>query len=129
MVSDLIKHGCVNNKTFKIKLPNISIDIYPSFIRGYFDGDGYISLKGGSGTCGITSNYDFVTGLRNYFGKDFTNDYIDWIFNNFLRIDMSEYVATYPDFTIEGMVEDMSGMFMFDMLSWSEYKKFNEINN
>jgi hypothetical protein len=68
MVSDLIKHGCVNNKTFKIKLPNISIDLYHSFIRGYFDGDGYISLKGGSGTCGITSNYDFLTGLRNYLG-------------------------------------------------------------
>lgn len=68
MVSDLIKHGCVNNKTFKIKMPNINIELYPSFIRGYFDGDGYVSLKGGSGTCGITSNYDFVNGLRNYLG-------------------------------------------------------------
>jgi hypothetical protein len=68
------------------------------------------------------------TNLINSFGKDFTNDYIDWIFNNFLRIDMSEYVATYPDFTIEGMVEDMSGMFMLGMFSWSEYRIFNQEN-
>jgi hypothetical protein len=68
MVSDLFKHGCLNNKTFKIKMPNIDIELYPSFIRGYFDGDGCITLRGGSGTCIITSNYDFLDELKNYLG-------------------------------------------------------------
>ncbi len=69
-----------------------------------------------------------LTTLINHFGEEITNEYVDWVFNNFLRIDMSEYVGTYPDFTIAGMVEDMCGMFMLDMLSWSEYRTFNEEN-
>ena len=47
MCYDLIKLGCVPNKTFEIEMPNNSIlpDIYvSSFIRGFFDGDGCISV-------------------------------------------------------------------------------------
>jgi hypothetical protein len=69
-----------------------------------------------------------LTSLINSLGEETTNEYVDWVFNNFLRIDMSEYITTYPDFTIEGMVEDMSGMFMLDMFSWTEYRIFNEEN-
>lgn len=45
MVGDLINLGCVPNKTFRINKPNIKEDYFRHFIRGYFDGDGCISLK------------------------------------------------------------------------------------
>ena len=50
--SDLIKWGCIPNKTLKLnKIPNIPRDYISHFIRGYFDGDGSLHwLKG-------TNNY------------------------------------------------------------------------
>lgn len=69
-----------------------------------------------------------LTNLINNLGEKDTNEYVDWIFNNFLRIDMSEYIATYPDYTVEGLVEDMSGMWMMNMFSWTEYRQFCDEN-
>ena len=40
---DLIKNGCLENKTFLLKFPNIDKEYVRHFIRGYFDGDGAIS--------------------------------------------------------------------------------------
>ena len=40
--NDLIRLGCMPNKTFKIEFPNIDKSLYNHFIRGYFDGDGSI---------------------------------------------------------------------------------------
>lgn len=40
--SDLISHGIVKNKTFKIKFPELEKELIPHFIRGYFDGDGTV---------------------------------------------------------------------------------------
>lgn len=45
MVKDLVRLGCVQNKTKSIKFPNIDSDLIPSFILGYFDGDGCITQK------------------------------------------------------------------------------------
>lgn len=45
---DLAKLGCVQAKTFEIKFPDTSIvpeHLQKHFIRGYFDGDGYVSKK------------------------------------------------------------------------------------
>ena len=42
--SNLIKWGCHPNKTFDIRLPNINPVLLPHFIRGFFDGDGCISI-------------------------------------------------------------------------------------
>ena len=39
---DLIKNGCLENKTFLLKFPNIDKEYVRHFIRGYFDGDGSI---------------------------------------------------------------------------------------
>lgn len=39
--SYLIKHGCTPNKTFTLKMPQLSNNLIPHFIRGFFDGDGY----------------------------------------------------------------------------------------
>lgn len=47
--SDLIKWGCVPNKTLLIeKIPNIPRDYVSHFIRGYFDGDGSLHYLKGS---------------------------------------------------------------------------------
>lgn len=45
MVNDLVKLGCGQNKTKNIEFPNIDSELIPSFILGYFDGDGCITQK------------------------------------------------------------------------------------
>lgn len=45
LVDDLVCHGCVQRKTFSIEMPQLeSKELYRHFIRGYFDGDGSISM-------------------------------------------------------------------------------------
>jgi hypothetical protein len=44
--NDLQLLGCFQNKTVKgMVFPNISYDLIPHFIRGFFDGDGCINIK------------------------------------------------------------------------------------
>lgn len=43
--NNLIKWGCVPNKTKVIQLPNIKKDLLRHFIRGFFDGDGCLQLQ------------------------------------------------------------------------------------
>lgn len=60
---DLIKWGCVPNKTFLIKtIPNIPKDYVSHFIRGYFDGDGSLHWLQN------TNNYriSFTSGSREF---------------------------------------------------------------
>lgn len=46
---DLISNGCLPRKSFEnrnnLHIPNISEDLIPHFIRGYFDGDGGCTLS------------------------------------------------------------------------------------
>lgn len=42
--NDIISHGCKPNKTGYSSLPDLSDELMPHFIRGYFDGDGSISV-------------------------------------------------------------------------------------
>lgn len=51
MVKDLIQLGCVPNKTRVIEFPNIRKDLIRHFIRGFFDGDGCLSLDKNIGHC------------------------------------------------------------------------------
>ncbi|NJO59681.1 MAG: hypothetical protein HC836_15660 [Richelia sp. RM2_1_2] len=44
MVSDLIKLGCTQRKTFTLKFPQIEEEFISHFMRGYFDGDGSITV-------------------------------------------------------------------------------------
>lgn len=47
--SDLIKWGCVPNKSLSLaKIPNIPRDFVSHFIRGYFDGDGNLHWLNGT---------------------------------------------------------------------------------
>ena len=57
MAKDLISHGCVPNKTFVIEMPELSKELLPHFVRGYFDGDG--------------SMYKDIS--RNFIGFNFTS--------------------------------------------------------
>lgn len=41
--SDLVRYGCLENKTFLLKFPAIKNELIFHFIRGYFDGDGSLS--------------------------------------------------------------------------------------
>lgn len=43
--SNLIKWGCIPNKTKIIQLPKLREDLYRHFIRGFFDGDGCLQLQ------------------------------------------------------------------------------------
>ncbi len=67
IVNDLIYNGCISNKTFLIRIPSIDISIIRHFIRGYFDGDGCISIsKKGHPSIKIISNIDFIGDIRDY---------------------------------------------------------------
>ncbi len=44
LCEDLIKIGCIENKTFKLQFPNINEHLIRHFVRGYFDGDGSLSF-------------------------------------------------------------------------------------
>lgn len=75
MKNDLIAHGCVKNKTFKIRLPKLdNINLYRAFIRGYFDGDGCLCIpknKKSNITFTITSNINFCEDIKNYVNQNF----------------------------------------------------------
>lgn len=70
LCNDLLKHGVMPNKSFKIKLPNISDIFLPHFIRGYFDGDGCVytctkeTKKKNQIRIHISSNLEFLTGVN-----------------------------------------------------------------
>jgi len=70
MVKKLFELGCVNNKTFKILLPELNDEIMCQFIRGYFDGDGCISkIKGKWDKVSIVGNQNFIESLEKYLLK------------------------------------------------------------
>lgn len=67
MKNDLIKYGCVESKTYKIRLPKLNDKLYRHFIRGYFDGDGSISIRNSLphiASINITSNILFCTDIQ-----------------------------------------------------------------
>ena len=72
MTKALEKIGCANRKSLKLEFPIIPIDLYPHFIRGYFDGDGslYISRPLNRNTINyyfnLISTYSFLDHIRNY---------------------------------------------------------------
>lgn len=74
LYSDLLKLGCVQNKTFKLLFPRedqVPKYLVKHFIRGYFDGDGSVwetSDKKGKYKnlqCGMTSTNDMISNIKN----------------------------------------------------------------
>lgn len=68
IVDDLILHGCVNRKSLIIKFPKLNKDLERHFIRGYFDGDGCISVTEKYKQLNFVSgSIDFIKSLKNIF--------------------------------------------------------------
>lgn len=71
MHHDLVKLGCVPNKSLTLIFPNqnqIPDYLMHHFIRGYFDGDGCLS-RGIKYVVDITSSQDFLLGMIDYLNK------------------------------------------------------------
>ena len=108
LVKKLFELGCVNNKTQKIRLPNLNQDLMPHFIRGYFDGDGCIykvKQKHNSFVVTICSNKSFnddVIKLLGY-GKDYK--YENYSIINFSKkievINFRDYIYTNAETFLE----------------------------
>lgn len=65
LCQDLAKHGMVPNKSLVLEFPNLDENLYPHFIRGYFDGDGSICKTRCGGAClTITSTNIFCLKLK-----------------------------------------------------------------
>ena len=67
MKKSLEKYGIIPNKTFNIFVPDLPKYLYEHYIRGVFDGDGYVTKnKAGHFYFGISSsNKKFLEQLRN----------------------------------------------------------------
>lgn len=112
--SDLIKHGCVPNKSLVLTFPStVPHELIPHFIRGYMDGDGCITY------CGTQKNgnkdykvnfcgtFEFLNEIQNLFGyktklykryDDGTNNYSLDIAGNVKVLDFLN--TLYKDATI-----------------------------
>lgn len=65
--SDLIKWGCIPQKSLKLKnIPNIPRNFVSHFIRGYFDGDGSLHYLKGTNNFRISflGTYEFLTEIK-----------------------------------------------------------------
>lgn len=70
LAQSLIDLGCTERKSKTIMFPKLDEHLYPHFIRGYFDGDGCISLsstKTKQLSIDFTSgSFNFITSLRQF---------------------------------------------------------------
>lgn len=69
MADDLIRLGCIPNKSLVLQLPSFDLvpeNIFSHFIRGVFDGDGSFLRRGNSLGVNITSSVDFCHSLSDY---------------------------------------------------------------
>jgi hypothetical protein len=73
LVDDLAKYKIIQNKTDKIRFPDIRSDLINHFIRGYFDGDGSISIVKSTNQKQINiigKNYEFIKDFQHYLTKN-----------------------------------------------------------
>ncbi len=66
-VDDLKRHGVMENKTFILTFPDLEKELVPHFIRGYFDGDGTISVYENAFKFGFSGNLEFLTSIKKFF--------------------------------------------------------------
>lgn len=71
--NDLVKNGCIENKTFLLRFPELREDLIRHFIRGYFDGDGCISININKKIVrvNIVGTYDILKTICYIFNKEF----------------------------------------------------------
>lgn len=66
----LIANGCVPKKSLILKYPNLSKELNKHFIRGYFDGDGYLGLVNDSVEAEILGTEDMLNNIYNVLVKE-----------------------------------------------------------
>lgn len=59
--NDLLSLGCHPNKSLTIELPPLSDDMFPHFLRGYMDGDGWYTRKY---SFGLIGSYKFCEQIK-----------------------------------------------------------------
>lgn len=65
MMNSLIKHGLDNNKSYSLIFPDtISEELLPSFVRGYWEGDGSLNKSKRSHNAIIVSTENFCNKLK-----------------------------------------------------------------
>ena len=105
-LSEKVKeYGLIKNKTFQIKFPNfLKKDLYSHYIRGYFDGDGWVSYNENNNRiyAGIIGNLQFSNGLINFLGEQniyFHINHIEGKPNNVLcRTSNKKEIKKFYDF-------------------------------
>lgn len=85
--SRLTELGCPSRKSLVLKFPNfLREDLYLPFIRGYFDGDGGLTIYKGKNTkrrhLSITGSKDFIHSLCNFLNEKYN---IAYMLRNFER--------------------------------------------
>lgn len=69
--NNLEKHGCIMNKSFTKEFPRIKTNLIRHFIRGYFDGNGNVTICNNTITFKIyTASEKFAYSLKNILEKE-----------------------------------------------------------
>lgn len=69
MVNDLLKYNIVRNKTKILEFPDIPKKLINHYMRGYFDGDGCISIHADKRFGNKTGNINIVSGSYEFIEK------------------------------------------------------------
>ena len=124
IVRDLINLGCTNKKSKTIKMPKITDNLLNHFIRGYFDGDGWIVIdKNKIPAFGIVSgSKEMIESVNSIISKKSN------IKENKIYDHKSYYNFTYKSYTdiikISEFLYKQSGIYLV-----RKKDKFNDIFN
>ena len=64
IIKDLLTIGVKENKSINSSFPTISEELYPYFIRGYFEGDGWFTNTPKTKQLGIIGSEEFIKTLQ-----------------------------------------------------------------
>ena len=85
MYNSLVKLGFTNNKSYDVDIPDISNELLPHYLRGYFDGDGCFSYTSKSfGVSFLSASWDLIHSLHELFKKKLD-----------IECNVSSYVSEY----------------------------------
>ena len=89
-VDSLKKYGVIENKTFFLKEPPISKELFPAFLRGYSDGDGSIIIdKRNKYQWQLLGTKELLTSIQNFFGTNIK------LYQRFPERDNNNYTLHY----------------------------------
>ena len=99
MAKDLIKLGCVENKSLKLMFPSEELlpqKLVKHFLRGYFDGDGSLVLSENSINFKILGTSEFLQGVINVLNKNIEKyDFKENLIRNSKDTDKNSFCISY----------------------------------